>query len=786
MARALAAAWAAAALLAGTQARADDAGPVLEPPVLAGSVEASYPAGALSEGIEAEVVLEISIDDRGAVTDVVVVGPAGHGFDEAAVDAARQFAFEPATSDGEPVASTITYRYRFFLEQPPPAGEIAQDEPVQDEPAVEGEYVTVVKGQKEEGVETVERKLSTGEILMMPGTGGDLLKSVMQLPGLARAPSTVGMLVIRGSAPEDSLILLDGHPIPLAYHLGGLSSVINSEFIDEISFVPGNFSVRHGRGTGGLVDVRPRWEIPDRWSIVGDFDTIDASLWTFGPLGDKGFVAASVRRSYMDLILKLGGKALEDRMDLGATAVPVYWDYQVFAMYRPGSSDELRFSVVGDSDAYRLVFDDPGSDPGLSSFFMRNMFHVVQVRWRHALSPTAAYEASVQAGWLGVENRLGTAMDTDADSLVISHRQELSVALGRTAELALGLDLKPYLNRIRMLAPEGGWGADTLAGASLAETDTRSWQWDLAAYAETRLHAGEKVVITPGVRVDYLGVVDSWEPQPRLGVSVTPVDVTTLTAGVGLFAQAPQLLMLDEDLGNPHLRPMRGVHYGVGVEQRMDPAWLDVSLQLFFKQLDHVVDTSEEHVTRDGELVLEHFHDRSRGRAYGLELLVRIQPGHPVYGWLAYTLSRSERWSREAGRWIPFDYDQPHVLTILLGAELPRGFGISLRYRVASGNPYSEVTHAVFDADHDRYIPIYETVPSGRLPTFHQLDLRLDKKWEWSRVWLKLYLDITNVYYAKNKEYPWYNYDYSEKKFVAGLPFYPSVGFQVGFKVPPR
>jgi len=115
-----------------------------------------------------------------------------------------------------------------------------------------------------------------------------------------------------------------------------------------------------------------------------------------------------------------------------------------------------------------------------------------------------------------------------------------------------------------------------------------------------------------------------------------------------------------------------------------------------------------------------------------LELLFRIRPEHQIYGWLAYKLSRSERWSSEANRWIPFDYDQPHVLTILFGAELPRGFGVSLRYRVASGNPCSEVAHVVFDADHDRYIPIYEAVPSSRLPTFHELDLRFDKKWEWT------------------------------------------------------
>jgi hypothetical protein len=265
-----------------------------------------------------------------------------------------------------------------------------------------------------------------------------------------------------------------------------------------------------------------------------------------------------------------------------------------------------------------------------------------------------------------------------------------------------------------------------------------------------------------------------------------PVDATTLSAGVGTYAQAPTILQVAEETGNPALGAVRAIHYGVGVEQTVTPAWLKVSLQLFVKTLDRVVEPSEDHVVRDGVLVPERYNSDGRGRVFGMELLVRLLPDHFVYGWLAYTLSRSERWSERADRWIAFDYDQTHVLTLLVGFQLPKRWNVSLRFRVATGNPYSAVETAVFDADYGAYVPIYETVPSKRLPTFHQLDLRVDKTWEWSRIRLKLYLDITNVYYAKNAEFAMYNYDYSKREYVYGLPIIPSVGFQIAFKVPPK
>lgn len=101
------------------ESAADD---TLHPPVLVDFVEAKYPPEAAKTRTEGKVVLKLSVDAEGRVIDAEVQTPAGHGFDEAALEAARQFRFEPARRGSTPVAARILYVYDFQL---PPAGTLA-------------------------------------------------------------------------------------------------------------------------------------------------------------------------------------------------------------------------------------------------------------------------------------------------------------------------------------------------------------------------------------------------------------------------------------------------------------------------------------------------------------------------------------------------------------------------------------------------------------------------------------------------------------------------------------
>jgi TonB family protein len=106
------------ALAGVARAEAPAAGVVTRLPAVTEAAVPEYPADAQARGLSAEVVLELDVSEEGEVVAARVTAPAGHGFDEAAVAAARKLRFSPAEIDGKPSAVTLEYRFRF--EAPPP------------------------------------------------------------------------------------------------------------------------------------------------------------------------------------------------------------------------------------------------------------------------------------------------------------------------------------------------------------------------------------------------------------------------------------------------------------------------------------------------------------------------------------------------------------------------------------------------------------------------------------------------------------------------------------------
>jgi len=145
-------------------------------------------------------------------------------------------------------------------------------------------------------------------------------------------------------------------------------------------------------------------------------------------------------------------------------------------------------------------------------------------------------------------------------------------------------------------------------------------------------------------------------------------------------------------------------------------------------------------------------------------------------GWLAYTFQRSLRTDGPGTAERRFEFDQPHILTLVGTYSFPRGWSAGARFRWVSGNPLTPVQGSVYDAAQGTFVPLFGPKLSDRLGPFHQLDVRVDKTWTY-RTWrLSLYLDVQNVYNHGNPEGRTYNFDYSEDQALTGLPVLPILG----------
>ncbi len=870
--------------------------PKITLPKLVHFENAPYPPEAEKAGVQADVILKLSIDKEGKVTAAEVAEAAkqgGYGFDEAAVAAALKFTFEPATRDGKPIPAKILYRYSFTLTPvtpvtPGPAGTSAAapkrgdlagvvtiagtDTPLAgadvavsggslkerrlttgidgrwqlkdlppgryhvkvaasgfngvdlDEEVVVGEATEVtyrlapdsegfevtVRGERPPR-EVTRRTIERREMSRIPGTSGDALRSLQSLPGVARPPGLAGFLIVRGSAPQDTLTFVDGSNVPLVYHFGGLSSIIPTELLDRIDFYPGNFSAKYGRVMGGIVDIglrKPNVRCYDAYAKPSDrtgcyhgmaqVDLIDLRLLVQGPVPlAKGWTfAAGARRSWIDTWLK---PVLEEA-GAGVTSAPVYYDYQLIAETEPTRDSRLSMRFYGSNDRLEILIKDPfANDPGFGgNITFETGFEQGQILYETKLDRDVDLTTMFSVGATTLSFGVGTFM-FDLNFYPIQTRSEFGWKLGRGAKLNFGMDFlaAPFDVTVRAPPPprpgEPNPGPFTTRPSRL--TIDSGFGFRPSWYAEAELQPARRVRVVPGVRLDYARDSGHADFSPRINgrydlvastdseedeASARPKRLrTTLKGGVGLFHQPPQFQETDEVFGTPGLYSNRAVHYTLGVEQELSRQ-VELSVEGFYKDLTQVVSRQPD-IT--GNFV---YGNDGTGYAMGLETLLKYKPDKRFFGWLAYTLSRSIRQDGPDEQDYLFFFDQTHNLTVLGSYRLGRGWEFGARFRVISGPLATPVLDppglpALFAADAGAYTPLQGKPFSRRLPLFHQIDLRIDKHWQFASWRLSTYLDVQNAYNNAAVEAVVYNYNFTQETFQTGLPLIPSLGLRGEF-----
>jgi hypothetical protein len=196
----------------------------------------------------------------------------------------------------------------------------------------------------------------------------------------------------------------------------------------------------------------------------------------------------------------------------------------------------------------------------------------------------------------------------------------------------------------------------------------------------------------------------------------------------------------------------------------------------FYKNVyDGVVATDFQAAYNRGDLEPPPYENDGEGRIYGLEVAGRKQAKGRWFGFLSYTLMRSER-RDHGGPWYLFQYDQTHIFAAASTVILGRGWEIGGTLRIVTGNPQTPIIGASFDQNTGSYISEFGRLNSVRAPTFNRLDVRFEKKWTFDAFRLALYLDIQNVYNAKNVEGTSYSFNYKERADVRGLIIIPILG----------
>lgn len=655
-------------------------------------------------------------------------------------------------------------------------------------------YETVVRGRKDQR-EVTKRVLTQQEVKRVPGTFGDALRVVQRLPGVARAPFGLGAIVIRGGAPDDSNILIDGHLTRLLFHLGAGPSIINSDVIERLELYPGGFGVKFGRSHAGVVEVVTRDPNFETFSGAATVDLLQTNFRLEGPvLGGAFFVAA--RRSYVAEVLNIGD-VVGRFTDLGRTTftlAPRYADYQAKLAWRLPHHQTLSLMLMGTDDKLDLTIDTAELAPGVPDRTgIAIGVHRFYPLWRFK-SPTThddgrpifRAEASPLVEYTYSQNRFDEslfALEVPRASFYANAELRpieswgLTVGTDNTAGWFFFKTDVPFLLPDERLFPRPTTSDPPRFKAAGDVLGT-----SLAFFAETDVELGPLLLVS-GLRSDLWSYYDRSQAviDPRFAFRYDVLEYMTLKGNVGRYHKMPNPTELSKDFGNPDLPMEEGWQYGLGVE-----TWLTRSLYLdwevFYRSLTKLPVAVRSPLTFDpsGEPFIQPV---GEGRIFGAELLLRQHLDHGFFGWLAYTLLRSERryLDEDPARWRLAPLDQTHILSVALSYQLPWGFELGGAVRYVTGNPQTLAIGGIFDADRSRYLRVNGPPLGGRLPAFFQVDVRVDKRFVFDTWALGLFLDLQNATNHTNYELYTYNYDYSEVQGFPGLPILPVFGLEASF-----
>ncbi|MBN1959493.1 MAG: TonB family protein [Deltaproteobacteria bacterium] len=662
--------------------------------------------------------------------------------------------------------------------------------------------------------EVARVELQRKEVERVPGTFGDPVRVLENLPGLARVPGGLGgALLVRGTPPADTATFIDGVQVPLLYHFLGLTSVINPEFLETIDFYPGGFGAQYGRATAGIANVKSRSIICDDWHGVGEISAMQLKAYVCVPAGSWSLAVAG-RRSFIDFFLQsiIDSTSSNEPGQGSYTVSPVFWDYQLKASRRQ-DNHAIDIFAFGSNDRLKLYQSGSAEDVNVN-FGMHLAFHRLLLRDRWQIDEQTTLTTSLTPG-IEYQNFIITS-DTGADSnqkiyiYSLEFRVDFQHKLNEKLVLNAGIDHQFGQGKVDLEFP---FTTDLRRYPSPVFDYTKNQSYTSDGYGYHQGYWIEGVAmplaelkLTGGLRFDRYDYyhTQAFMLQPRLSTRYEVRKGTTLKAAYGMYEKLPGPEYLQPKFGNPNLKPEQSHHFIVGFEHEFTDL-INIDVQTYYNLRRNLRSPTPLVKYDNGKAIPQIWDNAGSGRAYGLEILLRklATADGTFYGWVSYTLSRSLERERDkpvttaSGTSTTYRdddfatkehlvfFDQTHILTIVGQWTLPWGFEAGFRFRLTSGNPYTPLNsgRANWDADANVYRLNTSTLKrlSQRMPTFTQLDIRIDKNFIFDLWKLSVFLEVINAYNTKNVESYLYDYRYRERAAFSFLPVVPLIGVRGEF-----
>ncbi len=638
------------------------------------------------------------------------------------------------------------------------------------------------------------QNLSAQEIKANPGGNFDISQVIATLPGVGGTAASGAFrndLLIRGGGPGENVFYLDGVEIPVINHFstqgatGGPQGILNVSFIEDATLSTSAFNARYDNPLSAVLQLRQRDGNPERFQGNFRLSGTEAAITTEGPLSKKTTFLASARRSYLSLLFDL----------INLPIRPDYWDFQYKVTHKFNAKTSLTVLGVGAIDNFEFALPKEATAENIYIFSSNPLIK----QWNYTQGFTLKH--LIENGFWNLtfsRNMLDNQLDQFRENYDGQQRDESKRTLGvnsQEIENKLRFDFNKYL---------GNWRISAGAGLQYVKYNNRTFtnirpeikdslgnivqdainlrfnsaidffKFGLFAQAN-RSFFNNRIALSAGIRADGNTFTSDGANlgntlSPRVSLSVALTEKWKLNASVGRYYKIAPYTVLgyrDENntLVNKNVPYTYNDHYVAGLEYVPTPT-LRITVEGFYKQYRNYLITTNDGISFAnqgggfGIVGNEPVRGGGKGETYGLELFVQQKLWRNFFFVGSYTYFYS-RFAGVDGKLVASSWDNRHLLALTLGKKFRKNYELGVKWRFQGGSPYTPFDET---ASRQNYLNIgegtldYTRLNSQRLPNFSQLDIRIDKKWNFKKTTFDLYVDVTNLLARANPSLPSYTF----------------------------
>ena len=604
--------------------------------------------------------------------------------------------------------------------------------------------VTAERQKFERSMESSQISLDIREINSAPAfIEPDVFRTLQMLPGVQTTSDFSSALYVRGSTPDQNLIMLDGIAVYNPYHLGGIFSTFNTDAIKEADFHAGGFPARYGGRMGAILNVLNREGNTRKVKGSANISLISSKGLIEGPLpswrGMKGSWMISGRRTYFDTVidaLKIPIGQRIDGSDIYFQFPYYFYDYQVKINLDIDQDHRLTYSRFYGDDIIDFSFEETLESSGTNvnvrsetGFGVKWPWgnHTNGLTWRWIIAPDLVAKTFFSHSRYRFDFEL-SAQDRNTYTYTDSTIELFSDVTFRAFDIIKDNTIETALTwqAAQDHTVTGGFQVkdvnfDLGLDISIATQDTSldfsllslvNNTREIAIFAQDKWDVSEKLKFQFGLRSTHYNLHNNIYFDPRLSMKYHYSKDIAFKLNWGLYHQFlttannqdENLRLVELWLGIPKDKPASVAQHIISGLEYMSPKNIFYRLEVYHKDFDNLLTLKQENTNTvegaESDSTTNEFWD-TKGNSHGIELLIKKSSGK-LNGWVGYTYARTKYYTDPSGWHYP-NFDRTHTLNIVGNIELSQDLEFSAGLTRSSGNPYTKILGRLYEWEQDLY-----------------------------------------------------------------------------------